>query len=175
VTAGRVTAICLALTLSGCELSMTHQRKYTTYDTSDFWADGASARPLPEGVASQNERERDAIAARPPPISPKFLVRGRERFDIFCAPCHGLAGDGDGIIVARGFPKPPSYHGAALLTAPARHLYDVITDGYGVMFSYGARVEPQDRWAIVAYIRALQLSRRGVPIASSTKTQEKRR
>jgi mono/diheme cytochrome c family protein len=88
------------------------------------------------------------------------LERGRARFDIYCAPCHGLAGDGDGVIVAHGFPKPPSYHIDRLLAAPPGHFYNVITHGYGVMFSYGDRVDPHDRWAITAYIRALQMSRR---------------
>ena len=90
----------------------------------------------------------------------RLLERGRERFGIYCSPCHGLAGDGDGVIVAHGFPAPPSYHIDRLLAAPAQHFYDVITKGYGVMYSYRDRVQPHDRWAIAAYIRALQLSRR---------------
>lgn len=149
---------CLALTTGGCGLSMTEQRKYTTYQPSNFWDDGASARPLPEGVVSQESREKEA-AENPPAITAQLLKRGQERFAIFCSPCHGAAGDGDGIIVKRGFPRPPSYHSEQLLAAPARRLFDVITNGYGVMYSYGTRVEAADRWAIVAYIRALQLSR----------------
>ena len=92
----------------------------------------------------------------PPNCSPA----AKQRFGIFCAPCHGLAGDGDGIIVAHGFPAPPSYHIDRLVAAPAQHFYDVMTSGYGVMFSYADRVDEKDRWAIAAYIRALQLSRR---------------
>jgi mono/diheme cytochrome c family protein len=88
-----------------------------------------------------------------------LLTRGRERFGVFCAPCHGLAGDGDGIIVAHGFPTPPSYSVDRLLAAPAQHFFDVMTNGYGVMFSYADRVDVHDRWAIAGYIRALQLSR----------------
>jgi mono/diheme cytochrome c family protein len=114
---------------------------------------------LPEGTVAQGDLDRFAAAASPPPATPALLARGRERFDIYCAPCHGLAGDGDGVIVAHGFPRPPSYHDRRLLTAPAQQLYDVITKGYGVMYSYAASVEPRDRWAIVAYVRALQLSR----------------
>jgi hypothetical protein len=86
------------------------------------------------------------------------LQRGRERYDIFCTPCHGLSGSGDGMIVRRGFPAPPSYHTARLRAAPAQHFFDVISNGYGVMYSYAPRIEPRDRWAIVAYVRALQQS-----------------
>jgi mono/diheme cytochrome c family protein len=89
-----------------------------------------------------------------------LLARGRERYDIYCSPCHGFSGHGDGMIVQRGFPTPPSYHSARLRSADAQHFFDVITHGYGVMYSYAARVEPRDRWAIIAYIRALQQSQR---------------
>ncbi len=91
-------------------------------------------------------------------ITPQLLARGRERFDIYCAPCHSRAGDGDGMIARRGFPAPPSYHTQRLRNAPDSHFYQVISDGYGVMYPYSDRVDPHDRWAIVAYIRALQLS-----------------
>jgi mono/diheme cytochrome c family protein len=95
-----------------------------------------------------------------------LIERGRERFNINCAPCHGFAGDGDGMIVSRGFPQPPSYHIDRLRSAPDGHFYDVISNGYGVMYSYADRVEPRDRWAITAYIRALQRTRRpGAPDA----------
>ena len=150
----------LGLLLTGCDLSMTQQRKLTTYAPTSLWPDGSSARPLPAHVVAQGDVERARAAKTAPPITAELLARGRERFGIFCAPCHGLAGDGDGIIVAHGFPAPPSYHIDRLAAAPAQHFYDVITDGYGVMFSYADRVEPHDRWAIAAYIRALQLSRR---------------
>jgi mono/diheme cytochrome c family protein len=163
----------LALLTGGCDLSMTQQRKYDTYAPASFWDDGASARPLPEGVVAQGDLERVAAENNPQPVTQATLARGRQRFDVFCAPCHGLAGDGDGVIVAHGFPKPPSYHIDRLLAAPAQHFYDVITSGYGVMFSYAARVEPQDRWAIVGYIRALQLSRRDV-VAQAPATENAR-
>jgi mono/diheme cytochrome c family protein len=152
-------AACAGL-LAGCDVSMTEQRKLTTYSPTALWPDGTTARPLPAGVVAQGDVERAATAKDPPPITETLLARGRGRFGIFCAPCHGLAGDGDGVIVMHGFPAPPSYHIDRLLAAPARHFYDVMTNGYGVMFSYADRVPPHDRWAITAYIRALQLSRR---------------
>ena len=96
--------------------------------------------------------------ANPLPITPQLLARGQDRFNIYCAPCHSRAGDGDGMIARRGFPAPPSYHTARLREAPDSHFYQVITKGYGVMYPYADRVAPHDRWAIVAYIRALQLS-----------------
>lgn len=150
----------LALLLCGCGLSMTQQAKLKTYAASSIWPDGTSARPLPPDVVAQGDMQLVTEEENPPPVTAALLARGRERFDIYCSPCHGLAGDGDGIIVAHGFPAPPSYHIDRLLAAPAQHFYDVITHGYGVMYSYADRVDPHDRWAIAAYIRALQLSRR---------------
>lgn len=152
-------AACASL-LAGCDVSMTEQRKLSTYSPTSLWRNGTTARPLPEGVVAQGDVDRAATAKDAPPVTEALLARGRERFGIFCAPCHGLAGDGDGVIVMHGFPAPPSYHIDRLLAAPARHFYDVMTNGYGVMFSYADRVPPRDRWAIAAYIRALQLSRR---------------
>jgi mono/diheme cytochrome c family protein len=110
----------------------------------------ASLRP--EGTVAR------AKPAAPPTLSLALIERGRERFDINCAPCHGRSGDGRGMIVERGFPAPPSYHIDRLRNAPSQHFYDVITNGYGAMYSYAARVPEPDRWAIVAYIRALQQS-----------------
>ena len=101
---------------------------------------------------------RPLAAANPLPVDRRTLERGRQRFDIYCSPCHSIAGDGDGMIVRRGFPQPPSYHTDRLRNAPDAHFYSVITNGYGMMYSYADRVAPSDRWAIVAYIRALQLS-----------------
>ncbi len=91
---------------------------------------------------------------KPPVLTESLLARGRERFNIDCAPCHGRRGDGHGMVVERGFPAPPSYHNDRLRGVPVQHFYDVITHGYGVMFSYAQRVTPDDRWAIAAYIRA---------------------
>jgi len=115
-------------------------------------------------MASGGQRGSEAMARRLaaeeaqalPAVTPALLARGRERFDIYCAPCHSVRGDGDGYIARRGFPHPPSYGEARLRAAPDRHFYDVIAQGYGVMYSYGDRVSPEDRWAIVAWIRELQ-------------------
>jgi mono/diheme cytochrome c family protein len=153
-------AVALTLPLAACDVSMTQQRKLKTYAPTTLWADGTAARPLPADVVAQDAVERNKEETTPPPVDQALLARGQERFNIFCSPCHGLAGDGDGIIVAHGFPAPPSYHIDRLLAAPAQHFYDVITEGYGVMYAYADRVPPHDRWAIAAYIRALQLSRR---------------
>jgi mono/diheme cytochrome c family protein len=157
----KLTAIVLgALTLGGCaDQSMRVQKRYETYGPAALWTDGTEARPLPFGVVAQGDREREQALKVPPEAAAELLQRGHERYDIFCSPCHGLAGDGDGMIVARGFPKPPSYHEARLRAASAQHIVDVISHGYGVMYSYAARVSPRDRWAITAYIRALQLAR----------------
>ena len=152
-----------AVVLTGCRLDMVQQRRMDTYEPTTVWQDGTTARPLPEGVVARGDLARDAVAAEPPPVTSALLAHGRERYAINCLPCHGAAGDGDGMIVRRGFPAPPSYHTQRLRAVPARYFYDVITDGYGVMYSYAARVAPEDRWAIAGYIRALQLSRHARP------------
>jgi mono/diheme cytochrome c family protein len=146
------------LVLSGCDVSMTQQNRYDTYAPAALWPDGTSARPVPAHVVAQGDLERAKEAKNPPEASPALLARGQQRFDIYCSPCHGLDGKGQGMVVQRGFPQPPSYFEARLMRAPASTFFDAITNGYGVMYSYAARVAPRDRWAIVAYIRALQLS-----------------
>ncbi len=107
---------------------------------------------------AQGPNATPPVYANPLPITPQLLARGRERFNIYCAPCHSRVGDGDGMIARRGFPAPPSYHTDRLRNAPDSHFYQVISNGYGVMYPYADRVNPHDRWAIVAWIRALQLS-----------------
>jgi mono/diheme cytochrome c family protein len=116
---------------------------------------------LQAGTATSAE----PVYSNPLPVTDALLARGRDRFNIFCAPCHSRAGDGEGMIAQRGFPAPPSFHIDRLRRAPDSHFYQVITDGYGVMYPYADRVTPQDRWAIVAYIRALQLSQHA-PVAA---------
>jgi mono/diheme cytochrome c family protein len=148
------------------------QPRYNPYDATDFFPDGQSARmPVartvpreelttgPQELLYTGKINGQLAKAFPFPIPREVLERGRDRFNIFCAPCHGLSGDGDGMIVQRGFRRPPSYHIERLRAAPAGHYFDVITNGLGVMYPYGYRVPPRDRWAIIAYIRALQLSR----------------
>ena len=148
-------------TLAACDLSMTQQRKLTTYAPTSLWPDGSSARPLPADMSWRKATSRALPRPdTPPPVTAALLARGRERFGIFCAPCHGLAGDGDGIIVAHGFPAPPSYHIDRLLAAPAHISSTSSRTATASCISYADRVDPHDRWAIVAYIRALQLLRR---------------
>ena len=148
----------IALLTGACDVSMSKQPKYRSYDPSELWDNGTSAQPLPDGVVAQNAITRDEVTANPPQVTPALLARGRERFDIFCSPCHGLDASGKGVIVQHGFPAPPNFHSRELMAFPARRIFDTITNGHGVMYSYADRVEPADRWAIAAYIRALQLA-----------------
>lgn len=148
----------VALLLAGCDLSMGQQPKYPPESPSKFWANGASARPIPAYTVAQGDLAREAAAKTPPKVTAALIERGRERFDMICAPCHGLSGYGDGMVAQRGFPHPPSFHSHRLLSADAKHFFDVQTKGFGVMYSYADRVPAEDRWAIAAYIRALQVS-----------------
>jgi len=159
------------LALCGCRQDMYNQPRYKTFAADPFFSNGSSARPLPPHTVARGHADVDTeyfqgetadgklVETFPMPITRAMLDRGRERFEIYCAVCHGRTGEGNGMIVQRGFPSPPSYHSDRLRNAPVGYLYHVITDGYGVMYPYASRVQPADRWAIVAYIRALQLSR----------------
>jgi mono/diheme cytochrome c family protein len=169
-------AACLAL--GGCERmfrDMYDQPKLKTATSTPLFSDGLASRPPPPGslplalgeaaANSSGRRGQARIAALdtadlrqalPAPIDAALLARGHERYDIYCAPCHSVVGDGDGAVVRRGFPAPPSYHIERLRAAPDRHFFDVITSGYGVMYSYADRIDGADRWAIVAWIRRLQ-------------------
>ena len=162
----------LACLCTACRQDMYNQPKAKPYSESDLFQDGTSARPIPAHAMQYHQpRENEAyytgllngvlVAQLPAPLqlTPELLQRGRERYDIYCAVCHGMTGEGNGRVVQRGFPPPPTYHSERLRNAPIGHFYDVITNGYGVMYSYASRVEPNDRWAIAAYIRALQVSR----------------
>jgi mono/diheme cytochrome c family protein len=122
-------------------------------------------------VARDAAEKKRALEERPA-LTAALLVRGRERYAIYCTPCHDAAGFGEGTVPARGFPQPPSFHIPRLRTAPSRHFVDVITHGHGVMYSYANRVSPADRWAIAAYIRALQLSQ---DAAASELSKDERR
>jgi hypothetical protein len=143
--------------------------KAKTFRPSGFFDDGLSARQLVAGTVPQNGVADDEVRYNgivngrlvtvfPFPITREVMQRGQERFNIFCAPCHGRLGDGNGIVAQRGFRHPPSYHIYRLRNAPVGHFYDVITHGFGSMYDYADRVPPRDRWAIIAYIRALQFS-----------------
>ncbi|WAP68652.1 c-type cytochrome [Jiella pelagia] len=157
-------AILALASLAACEQqSMETQPKLKTYSTAAAFPDNAAAREIPLGTVSRNEPARIAALAERPRVDEALLQRGQEQYAIYCTPCHGLAGHGDGIIVERGFPQPPSYMEPRLLAADPQHFVDVISNGWGVMYSYAARVEPRDRWAIAAYIRALQVSQTGAP------------
>ncbi len=173
-------AVGLAVGLAACEKAaqdMYDQPKYKPFRPSNFFADGNSARtPPPDSIPYAagafagpssgrvdtnevaNNMAAEAAQTNPYPLTLQLLKRGQERYTIYCVPCHSPAGDGDGLVARRGFPHPPSYHSERLRQAPDRHFYDVMSQGYGVMYSYADRVTPPDRWAIVAYIRALQLS-----------------
>jgi mono/diheme cytochrome c family protein len=169
-------ALVAALAIGGaaCRQDMHNQPRYRPLRASKFFADGMSARPLIEGTVARGHLDADpllytgkgpggAFAAAMPPamkIDRAFLERGRQRFDIYCSPCHGRTGDGNGMVVRRGFKRPPSYHQDRLRDEPLGYFFDVITHGFGVMPSYAVQVPVQDRWAIAAYIRVLQGSQR---------------
>jgi mono/diheme cytochrome c family protein len=144
-----------ALLLSGCGDEMAQQAKYWPYEAAELFANGRVNQPPVLGTVAFQAPD-PTTAQRRPPLTPALLERGRERFDIFCSPCHGRTGQGDGKVARIYVPPPPSYHSERLSAATDEHLFNVITGGAGHMYSYAARVAPPDRWAIVAYIRALQ-------------------
>jgi mono/diheme cytochrome c family protein len=179
----------LALIATGCRQEMYDQPRYEPQEASSFFADGKADRPLLPGVVprldprdeskdEQNDRlavgsvDGKDVEEMPFPVDRAVLERGRERYQIFCTPCHGDRGDGRGMIVRRGFSPPPPFYGKRPATvkspaatfhedlrdAPVGHFFGVITHGHGAMYSYAARIPPKDRWMIAAYIRALQLS-----------------
>lgn len=171
---------------AGCRYDMEDQPRYKVYKSSDWFRDGRASRELPEGTvargflrenkalytgklegatgtAQTNEAGQqitfpDSLAEFPIPVTKETLDRGQEQFKIYCSVCHGEFGNGDGMIVRRGFPKPPSYNDDRLRNAPVGHFFDVATNGWGKMSGYASQVSVSDRWAIVAYVRALQIS-----------------
>lgn len=145
------------IALGACDQpEMRDQPKYEAYEAASELPGGRSTLHPPAGTVARGET-LGARAPRPAP-SAAALERGRRVFDTACAPCHSPLGDGRGMVVLRGFPPPPSFHVDRLRQAPDRHFYDVITNGFGVMYAYAGRVQPADRWAVVDYVRALQLS-----------------
>jgi mono/diheme cytochrome c family protein len=154
---------------AGCRQDMHDQPRFKPYAKSDFFADKRSARPLVDGTIARGHLREDAVLytgkaagtpadAFPFPVTADVMARGRERFDIFCSPCHGRTGAGDGMIVQRGYRKPPTFHQDRLRQAAPGYTYDVITNGFGAMPDYAQQIPVRDRWAIVAYITALQRS-----------------
>ncbi len=163
LTGALLTALC------GCRQEMYDQPKYKPLGESRFFADRRASRPLPEGTVPrgwlradrklyEGKQGHDLAATLPVPLTAELLARGRERFNIFCSPCHDRTGGGHGMVVRRGYQPPPSFHIDRLRDAPVGHFFDVITNGLGAMPDYASQVEVSDRWAIAAYIKALQLS-----------------
>ena len=162
--------LCVAVALpflAGCSLKqdMALQPKNRPLSPSDFFADGRSERPLLENTVARGSLAEDELLVSkesnsfPLPLTQELLERGENRYKIFCTPCHGLQGDGNGMVAMRGMKHPPSYHEDRLRQVPNGYLFDVIGNGFGAMLGYSAQIAPRDRWAIVAYVRALQLSR----------------
>jgi mono/diheme cytochrome c family protein len=184
----RFGAVLLAAWLIGCDMrDMYNQPKYTPLQRSEFFGDERSARPVvPDTVARGQLRTNEAFYAGtangkfvesiPLQVDRTLLRRGQERYDVFCAPCHDRTGAGNGMIVQRGFRQPASFHIQRLRDAPVGYFYDVITRGFGAMQDYAGQITPEDRWAIVAYMRALQLSQNAtladVPAGDRTKLEE---
>jgi mono/diheme cytochrome c family protein len=153
---------------SGCDRlrqDMGSQPKYLPLEPSDFFHDGRSERPLLENTVARGSVDNDKLLLPkdsnefPLKVDLDLLERGKERYGAYCTPCHGLQGDGNGMVVMRGMKRPPSYHSDRLRESPNGYFYEVITNGFGQMYGYASQIPPRDRWAIVAYVRALQLSR----------------
>jgi len=157
------------LLLAGCRQDMHDQPRYEPLEASTFFEDGRASRPAVPGTVARGQLRTDThlytgkvqgtvVDTLPFPVTPALLARGRERYEIYCVPCHDRTGQGQGIVVQRGFRRPPSLHIDRLREAPIGHFFDVMSNGFGAMMDYAAQVAPPDRWAIAAYIRALQLS-----------------
>jgi len=171
VSARRALAAAVAVAaLAGCDLrDMWKQPKYKPLQSSDFFSDGRASRPLEPDTVARGQLNSDTLLFTgmeggqpsrefPFPVTRQVLDRGQLEFNVFCSVCHGRTGDGNGMIVQRGFKPPPTFHSDRLRQAPPGHFFDVISNGFGAMYSYRSRIGPDDRWAIIAYIRALQLS-----------------
>jgi cbb3-type cytochrome c oxidase subunit III len=164
-----IVVACFLATVA-CRQDMQNQPRYKPLAATDFFGDGRSERPEIEGTVARGHLRIDKarytgkkedgtdVDEFPFPITRADLLRGQQRFNIFCSPCHSRVGDGNGIVVQRGFRQAASYYTAKLIKAPVGHFFDVMTNGFGAMPSYASRVDPDDRWRIAAYIRVLQLS-----------------
>lgn len=169
-------ALGVLLTAAGaCRQDMFNQPRYKPLQASTFFADGRASRPLPEDTVPFGGAPPDELLSTgrvggiaadrfPFPVTAAVLDRGQQRYEIFCSVCHGATGSGNGMVVQRGFKAPPSFHTDRLRQAPAGHFVEVMTNGFGAMYDYRSRVAPEDRWAIAAYIRALQQSE-NVPLS----------
>lgn len=163
-----IAAACVAL--AGCRQDMHDAPSYDPLQATDFFPNGAASRPLVPNTVARGQLRADEFLYTgkingqvanefPMPVTRQVLDRGQERFNVYCSPCHGRTGEGNGMIVQRGFRQPPSYHEERLRNAPVGYFFDVMTNGFGAMQDYSAQVTVPDRWAIAAYIRVLQLSR----------------
>jgi mono/diheme cytochrome c family protein len=163
--------VVVSATLAACRQDMHDAPRYEPLEASAFFADGRSARPLVEHTVARGTLREDELLYTgriggeladefPMPVTAAMMARGRERFNVFCSPCHGRTGMGNGMVVQRGFRAPPSFHEERLRMAPVGHFFDVMTNGFGAMQDYASQLPVADRWAIAAYIRALQLSQR---------------
>jgi mono/diheme cytochrome c family protein len=164
-----LTAAAIAVAVAGCRRDMQDQPKYKDLRGSAFFEDKRSARPVVEGTVARGRNYADAllrtgkvngqpVATLPMPLTRAVLERGRDRYRIYCTPCHGLMGDGQGIVVQRGYRQPPNFNIDRLRAAPVGYFFDVQTNGFGAMMDYSAQIPTEDRWAIAAYVRVLQLS-----------------
>jgi hypothetical protein len=160
--------LCL-LVVAGCRQDMHNQPKYRPLRPSAFFADGASARPHVDGTVARGTLKDDEafftgkdgtamVKELPFAITEADMNRGQQRYNVFCAPCHDTSGNGQGMIVRRGYRQPPSFHDPRLVAADPGHFFDVMTNGFGVMPDYRTEINARDRWRIVAYVRALQLA-----------------
>jgi mono/diheme cytochrome c family protein len=166
--------VALTFVTVGCRIDMHVQPYFRPLTKSDFFADGRSSRNPVEGTVARGDLREDTYLYTgkingnlgdymPFPVTKEVLDHGHERFNVYCTPCHGRVGDGNGFIPSRGLKRPPSYHIERLRKVPVAYFFDVMTNGFGVMQDYSAQVPPRDRWAIAAYIRALQLSQNATP------------
>ncbi len=166
---GGLTLLLTALVLTGCRQDMHDQPRFEPLEKNTFFADARSMRPQIAGTVARGHLNEDRhfhtgwvgdepATTFPFPMTRREIKRGQQRFDIMCSPCHGRVGDGNGMIVERGFRRPPSYHIERLREVPVGHFFDVITEGFGAMGDFADRLSPRDRWSVAAYIRALQLS-----------------
>jgi mono/diheme cytochrome c family protein len=163
---GKVLALMLVLFLAGCGEDMRNDSKLKPYEPSKFFKGSSSRLPVKNTVPWTP----DDVVVQKPKTTLALMKRGQERFNIYCAVCHGRTGEGNGIVVQRGFAKPPSFHEQRLRDVDDQYIYDVITNGFGQMYDYSMQLNPEERWAVVSYIRSLQYSRQ-VPVSKLSEAE----